>query len=551
MGVYYSGHISGSFEGFNEGKIFKLDNGTYWIQSEYEYDYMYEYEPEAIISESCGTYYLLIGDKKVAVEQLYDVIESRIDGNFEGWDEDKVYKLENGEVWQQSSYHYEYHYAYSPEAFIYSHNGTTYMQVDGTKAEVKKIGPTDSDYSTGSYGSANINPGLSYRDSLEYLAMSSQFENDHSVSIEPSQSTRKQSKKRPSRSLSEAIEDIGDVIGGIFKFLLFVAFILFGFWLYKQVEIPDKPEEHPGEIRIDHSSIYYKWQNYYDTIIELRDKGFNDIRITPLNDLKTGIFPKSGIIKTIEVNGESYFYSHKLVSEQSVVSITYHSFTQKEKNGFVTEKNNHAVIYGIDFQLPNYLIEDYVNDTLAVYHVKNDEESKLLFFNCDEQVIKEIETFDTYYLVDSRDYSSSDIVEKEIEILGKKNDKVYSVCLSKLQIKNETIYIMLVSPDNCKTDYSSDYRAILSNIYVPQDTEIQIDFNLKDYKGKSYEDVVAELKNKGFRNIQIENLKDVVLGVITKEGVVETVTINGSSDYKVGDWIDEQAEIFITYHGKK
>ena len=175
----------------------------------------------------------------------------------------------------------------------------------------------------------------------------------------------------------------------------------------------------------------------------------------------------------------------------------------------------------------------------------------MLFFNSDEQVIKEIETFDTYYLVDSIDYSSSDIVEKEIEILGKKNDQVYSVCLSKMQIKNETIYIMLVSPDNCKTDYSSDYRAILSNIYVPQDTEIQIDFNLKDYKGKSYEDVVAELKNKGFRNIQIENLKDVVLGVITKEGIVETVTINGSSDYKVGDWIDEQAEIFITYHGKK
>ena len=175
MNVIYSGHISGSFSGFNQGNIFKLDNGTYWIQSEYEYDYMNEYDPDAVVLESCGKYYLLVCDKKVEVEQLYNVIESRIDGDFEGWDEDKAYKLENGDVWQQSTYHYEYKYAYNPEALIYSHNGTTYMLVDGATAEVQRISSIGSDYKPENYGGTSSLSSLSLREQAELLAMASQM----------------------------------------------------------------------------------------------------------------------------------------------------------------------------------------------------------------------------------------------------------------------------------------------------------------------------------------------------------------------------------------
>jgi hypothetical protein len=43
------------------------------------------------------------------------VIESRIDGEFEGWEGDTIFKLENGQIWQQSSYAYTYHYSYRPK----------------------------------------------------------------------------------------------------------------------------------------------------------------------------------------------------------------------------------------------------------------------------------------------------------------------------------------------------------------------------------------------------------------------------------------------------
>lgn len=60
-----------------------------------------------------------------------DVIESRIEGEFEGWDGDTIFKLENGQIWQQSSYAYTYHYAYRPEVLIYKTNGRYKMKVEG------------------------------------------------------------------------------------------------------------------------------------------------------------------------------------------------------------------------------------------------------------------------------------------------------------------------------------------------------------------------------------------------------------------------------------
>ena len=61
------------------------------------------------------------------------VIESKIDGEFEGWEGETVFKLMNGQIWQQSSYNYRYHYAFMPNVLIYPSNGRHKMKVDGIK----------------------------------------------------------------------------------------------------------------------------------------------------------------------------------------------------------------------------------------------------------------------------------------------------------------------------------------------------------------------------------------------------------------------------------
>jgi len=65
------------------------------------------------------------------VTPLGGVIDTYIDGDFNGWDGETVFRLQNGQIWQQASYAYTYSYAYSPRVLIYPSNGGWHMQVDG------------------------------------------------------------------------------------------------------------------------------------------------------------------------------------------------------------------------------------------------------------------------------------------------------------------------------------------------------------------------------------------------------------------------------------
>jgi hypothetical protein len=60
-----------------------------------------------------------------------DVIESQVDGDFNGWEGETIVKLMNGQIWQQSEYHYEYYYAFMPDVLIYRSSGGYKMKIEG------------------------------------------------------------------------------------------------------------------------------------------------------------------------------------------------------------------------------------------------------------------------------------------------------------------------------------------------------------------------------------------------------------------------------------
>jgi len=64
------------------------------------------------------------------------VIESQIDGDFEGWEGETIVKLMNGEIWQQTEYYYHYHYAFMPKVLIYKSGSGYKMKVDGVDKAV-------------------------------------------------------------------------------------------------------------------------------------------------------------------------------------------------------------------------------------------------------------------------------------------------------------------------------------------------------------------------------------------------------------------------------
>jgi len=63
-------------------------------------------------------------------------IESKIDGDFEGFDGDTIIKLMNGQIWQQNEYYYEYMYAFMPNVIIFKDGSKYKMIVEGIDSAV-------------------------------------------------------------------------------------------------------------------------------------------------------------------------------------------------------------------------------------------------------------------------------------------------------------------------------------------------------------------------------------------------------------------------------
>lgn len=140
MSLYHN-QIDGTFTGFNGDALFKLTNGTYWLQAEYKYWYHYAYRPQVELYQEGGVARLRLSgqSQSVAVRQVHDVIESQITDDFNGWDGESEYELTNGQVWKQVRYRYEYKYKYRPRVLIYRGSAGKIMDVDGSRAVVERI----------------------------------------------------------------------------------------------------------------------------------------------------------------------------------------------------------------------------------------------------------------------------------------------------------------------------------------------------------------------------------------------------------------------------
>lgn len=80
--------IDGEFQGFDDDMLFKMSDGTYWIQDQYMYWYYYAYCPKGSLLRANGRLYLKIDgqDQTVPVRQIVDVVEAQISGDFNGWE---------------------------------------------------------------------------------------------------------------------------------------------------------------------------------------------------------------------------------------------------------------------------------------------------------------------------------------------------------------------------------------------------------------------------------------------------------------------------------
>jgi len=64
-------------------------------------------------------------------------IQSTIEGDFEGTDDEVVFTLDNGQKWQQIGYRYRYTYQYRPRVTIETSGPTGSMVVEGFSEPIR------------------------------------------------------------------------------------------------------------------------------------------------------------------------------------------------------------------------------------------------------------------------------------------------------------------------------------------------------------------------------------------------------------------------------
>lgn len=72
-----------------------------------------------------------------------------------------------------------------------------------------------------------------------------------------------------------------------------------------------------------------------------------------------------------------------------------------------------------------------------------------------------------------------------------------------------------------------------------------------DIEDDTYSDIEKKFKDKGFTNIKLEKVPDLITGWIHKDGEIIEVLIDGSTEYESGTYISNNTEIIIKYHGFK
>ena len=127
----------------NHGEIAKLADGSIW-EIQYQYEYMYEYYPTVTACPSRGL--LILDKKRLRAKQIAgnagssstggSVIESYIENEFTGLEMGKIFRLSNGQIWEQTEAWIWIWIWVRPQVMIYNQGGLYKMKVENIEHPV-------------------------------------------------------------------------------------------------------------------------------------------------------------------------------------------------------------------------------------------------------------------------------------------------------------------------------------------------------------------------------------------------------------------------------
>lgn len=346
------------------------------------------------------------------------------------------------------------------------------------------------------------------------------------------------------------------------------------------------------KIKVNKSSTDYSKMNYKDVISDLTDAGFNDISKEVIPDLTSTCGIADGTVSSVTIGKTNEFEANDKFDKKSKVIVTYHIIKREKipfsidelqeidtdkyldlmkKAGFINATTK--TIYDLD---PDKVDVGYINelqiDSKKIEFNKGDKK----YFDAPICLVHHMpyEKFDVTINVEvipNLFFNKDDIlvyVDKSNKALGTvKHGKSNSF---RLRLKEGEHIIKFVDAsytgetDEINIDVSSNLEAAFkisvgvasisaSTKYMDYDVrlaenEIKIGSSSEDFRTLKYNDVISKLKKDGFTNIKESPIYDIYFGLLSNEGEVESVSINGEKNFKRGNVYKKNANVVVSYH---
>lgn len=134
-----------------------------------------------------------------------------------------------------------------------------------------------------------------------------------------------------------------------------------------------------------------------------------------------------------------------------------------------------------------------------------------------------------------REAEQKDATKAEWEFKNKQEDRKHEITKFKYYgIAFIVLFLFLIIPSGFRRE--------------SKDESIQIVTSEKELKGENYQIAIKKLEDMGFKNIKVEKVNDLKIGIFSKEGDVKEVTINGENDFEKDTYFDKNSKIKIYYH---
>lgn len=268
-----------------------------------------------------------------------------------------------------------------------------------------------------------------------------------------------------------------------------------------------------NNICMDKSNKELQNMKYPDLKVYLENLGFTNIESVPINDIKKSDDKNNNMVESISINSDSSIESDEYFRKDDLIRIEYHCLKEDVKPKDYTESDEDK----IEVRASDDIVKENYKTVIS-------ELERLGFTN--------IEAIPNGKLVNGLLHDKGEI--ERITIKGESEFVAGSLFAPDVHIR-----ITYFSYEDEEVDDLHDYSNML-----------ELSEKSSYYKGKKYEQVYNELKDKGFMDITCEGTGklNAVTAKIWHENTVKSVSIDGDESFKKGDSYDKDAKITITYY---